>query len=89
LRIDPGTREVQLDGRPVDLTFKEFQLLHLLAANRDVVVSRKQIMAEIWHEDRVNSSRTLDTHINTLRNKLGASAWITTVRGVGYQLGQE
>lgn len=89
LRIDAGTREVRVDGQLVDLTLKEFQLLQLLASNRDLVVPRKQIMAEIWHEDRVRSSRTLDTHINTLRNKLGASSWITTVRGVGYQLRQE
>ncbi|HEY3749746.1 MAG TPA: helix-turn-helix domain-containing protein [Pseudonocardiaceae bacterium] len=44
-------------------------------------------MSDIWHENRVKSSRTLDTHINTLRNKLGDSTLITTVRGVGFQLG--
>jgi len=88
LQIDPATRQVWLDDQPVDLTFKEFQLLHLLASNREVVVRRGEIMSEIWQEDRVKSTRTLDTHINTLRNKLGGSAWITTVRGVGYQIGQ-
>lgn len=88
LQIDPGTREVRLDDQPVELTFKEFQLLHLLASHREVVVDRRRIMSEIWQEDRVKSTRTLDTHINTLRNKLGDNAWITTVRGVGYQIGQ-
>jgi DNA-binding response OmpR family regulator len=86
LQIDPGTREVRIGDRLVDLTLKEFQLLHLLASEREIVVSRKRIMSEIWHEKRVNSSRTLDTHVNTLRNKLGDSTLITTVRGVGFQL---
>jgi DNA-binding response OmpR family regulator len=87
LQIDPGAREVRVDGRLVDLTLKEFQLLHLLASEREIVVPRKRIMSDIWHENRVKSSRTLDTHINTLRNKLGDSTLITTVRGVGFQLG--
>jgi DNA-binding response OmpR family regulator len=87
LQIDSGTHEVHVHGRLVDLTRKEFQLLHLLASHYETVVSRKRIMAEIWHEDRVNSSRTMDTHVNTLRHKLGVSGWIITVRGVGFRLG--
>ncbi|WP_410606463.1 response regulator transcription factor [Amycolatopsis sp. lyj-109] len=87
LRIDVGKREVRLHDEPVELTRKEFQLLHLLASHHDAVVSRKRIMSEVWHEDRMRSSRTIDTHVNTLRQKLGAGTWIVTVRGVGFRLG--
>ncbi|MGW7538274.1 response regulator transcription factor [Amycolatopsis sp. NPDC054798] len=87
LRIDAGRREVRLHDRLVVLTRKEFQLLHLLAGNCEIVVTRKRIMAEVWQGARANTSRTVDTHVNTLRQKLGDSTWIITVRGVGFRLG--
>ena len=87
LRIDLGRHEVRIDDRLVELTQKEFQLLYLLAS-QEGTVSRKRIMSEVWQEDRVNSSRTVDTHVNTLRQKLGASTWVVTVRGVGFHIGR-
>lgn len=87
LRIESGTRQVCLDGRPVSVTRKEFDLLHLLASQPDTVISRKQIMSEVWGTELTKFSRTIDTHVSSLRNKLGASTWITTVRGVGFRLG--
>jgi DNA-binding response OmpR family regulator len=85
LRIDPSSREVQLGGRPIDMTRKEFDLLFLLASNPDTVVPRKRIMQQVWGDSW--SRRTVDTHVSSIRNKLGGSDWIVTIRGVGFRLG--
>jgi DNA-binding response OmpR family regulator len=66
---------------------KEFDLLYILAANPERVVSRKDLMKKVWESDGVMCSRTIDTHVSSLRAKLG-SEWIVTVRGVGYRIGQ-
>ncbi|MFJ5939192.1 response regulator transcription factor [Streptomyces cinereoruber] len=87
LHIDGRSREVRLDGRPVDMTSKEFELLYVLASTPERVVSRKELMAKVWESDRAASSRTIDTHVSSLRAKLGSSKWIVTVRGVGYKIG--
>lgn len=89
LRIDGGTREVVLRGRRIEVTAKEFDLLYALAANPAAVVSRKELMRTIWESDRADSSRTLDTHVSSLRSKLGSAGWIVTVRGVGYRMGSD
>ncbi|MFJ4717361.1 response regulator transcription factor [Streptomyces sp. NPDC088785] len=86
LHIDVGSREVSVDGRPVTLTRKEFDLLSLLAAHPGTVVSRKQLLKQVWGETW--SRRTVDTHVSSLRGKLGDGAWIVTVRGVGFKLGE-
>jgi DNA-binding response OmpR family regulator len=85
LRIDAGSREVSVAGRPVCVTRKEFDLLWLLAANPDAVVPRRQIMSQVWGDSW--SRRTVDTHVSSLRGKLGHNGWIITVRGVGFRLG--
>ncbi|NBM18892.1 response regulator transcription factor [Streptomyces sp. GC420] len=87
LHIDPRTREVRLRDRVIDVTSKEFELLYILAANSETVVSRKELMAKVWGSDWTQTSRTIDTHVSTLRAKLGCSRWIITVRGVGYRMG--
>jgi DNA-binding response OmpR family regulator len=87
LRVDAASRQVTVDGRSVELTRKEFQLLHLLASKPDSVIPRKQIMARVWGDSW--SQRTLDTHISSLRNKLGSGDSIITVRGVGFRLGDQ
>ncbi|MFB6889248.1 response regulator transcription factor [Kitasatospora sp. NPDC056327] len=87
LHIDLHAREIRLGGMPVEVTRKEFDLLHLLASQPDGVVSRRQIMAHVWHDSRSKPGRTIDTHVSSLRGKLGSSHWITTVRGVGFRLG--
>ncbi|MER8097938.1 response regulator transcription factor [Streptomyces goshikiensis] len=88
LRIDAGTREVLLAGRPVELTRKEFDLLHLLASQPEAVISRRQLMTQVWDDTWSHRGRTIDTHVSSLRGKLGASGWIVTVRGVGFRLGR-
>ncbi|WP_208024369.1 response regulator transcription factor [Amycolatopsis pithecellobii] len=90
LRIDTDAREVFKDGVPVRLTRKEFDLFCLFASQPDAVFSRRQLMMEVWGRPSTESgrTRTLDTHINSLRQKLGSSTWIVTVRGVGFRLGR-
>lgn len=85
LRIDVSSREVSLDGRTVKLTRKEFDLLLLLASHPDTVIPRKRLLQQVWGDSW--SRRTVDTHVSSLRSKLGASSWIITVRGVGFKLG--
>ncbi|CAL9374337.1 Sensor histidine kinase RcsC [Streptomyces sp. enrichment culture] len=86
LLIDVSARQVRLDGRPIDLTRKEFDLVRLLASQPDTVIPRKRIMQEVWGD--AWSRRTIDTHISNIRHKLGSPGWIMTVRGVGFQLGR-
>lgn len=87
LRINFSTREVCLNDQLINVTRKEFDLLYLLARQPETVVSRKQIMSQVWDVEWTGCSRTIDTHVNSLRKKLGASTWIITVRGVGFRFG--
>ncbi|MEU5361976.1 response regulator transcription factor [Streptomyces sp. NPDC005925] len=87
LHIDPRTREVRLRDRLIEVTSKEFELLHTLAANSHTVVTRQELMAKVWGSTWSKTSRTIDTHVSSLRAKLGSGGWIITVRGVGYRMG--
>lgn len=90
LAVDVKRRAVTVDGEPVILTYKEFELLCYLLENRGVVLSRDQILTKIWNYNYSGETRTVDVHIRTLRQKLGdAGALIETVRGVGYRLAQD
>ncbi|MEV7281113.1 response regulator transcription factor [Streptomyces sp. NPDC093111] len=86
LRIDAGARQVSLHGKQIDVTRKEFDVLYLLASNPGNVVPRKRLMQQIWGDSW--SRRTVDTHVSSLRNKLGCRDWIVTIRGVGFKLGK-
>lgn len=85
LEIDPAAREVRRGGVPVELTYKEFELLRLLVSRRGTVLTRDEIMTHVWGYEFAGESRTVDMHIKTLRQKLGGD-YITTVRGVGYKV---
>jgi DNA-binding response OmpR family regulator len=85
LRIDATAREVSVGDRPVVVTRKEFDLLYLLASRPGRVVTRKQIMHHVWGGSW--SQRTVDTHVSSLRGKLGLRDCIITIRGVGFRLG--
>ena len=88
LAVDVKRRAVTVDGEPVILTYKEFELLCYLLENRGVVLSRDQILTKIWDYNYSGETRTVDVHIRTLRQKLGdAGALIETVRG--YRLAQD
>ncbi|HEY6066990.1 MAG TPA: response regulator transcription factor [Thermoanaerobaculia bacterium] len=84
LRIDRARFEVAVDGHPVRLTKKEFDLLWYLVRNRARVVTRDTILARLWGYDADVETRTVDVHIRSLRRKLG-DRWIDTVVGVGYR----
>jgi two-component system alkaline phosphatase synthesis response regulator PhoP len=88
IAIDGSRREVFAEGGAVELTFKEYELLHYLLLNAGLVLTRDKIMRAVWDYSYEGESRTLDMHIRSLRKKLGASAaLIKTVRNVGYKLG--
>jgi DNA-binding response OmpR family regulator len=84
IRIDIAAHRVWRDGAELALRPKEFELLALLASQAGRVVTRERIMEQVWQTDWLGSTKTLDTHILSLRNKVGAEA-ITTLRGVGYR----
>ena len=88
LDIDEDTYVVRLRGVPLDLTFREFELLKYLATNPGRVFTRDHLLQEVWGYDYYGGTRTVDVHIRRLRAKLGAEyeALIGTVRGVGYKL---
>ena len=87
--MDPLRRTVTSCGHPVELTYKEFELLCYMMRNGDIVLSRTRLMENVWGFDFEGESRTVDMHIKTLRQKLGAGgSIIKTVRGVGYKVSQ-
>ncbi|WDZ90640.1 response regulator transcription factor [Nocardiopsis sp. HUAS JQ3] len=86
LTVDPGSRAASVGGAELQLTRKEFDLLALLVSRSPSVVARDQILDQVWGTAWETSSRTLDTHIGSLRAKLGRAVRIRTVRGVGYLL---
>jgi two-component system, OmpR family, phosphate regulon response regulator PhoB len=88
LRIDPATREVELDGQPVPLTAREFDLLAFLAGHPRQVFTRAQLLEQVWSSSsRWQSEATVTEHVHRLRHKL-AGRFLVTVRGVGYRLEQ-
>ena len=88
VRMDIKKHEVTVDGKQVALTLKEFELLEKLMRNQGIVLTRDQLLTEIWGYDFDGETRTVDVHIRTLRQKLGEKGEIIqTVRGVGYRVG--
>jgi DNA-binding response OmpR family regulator len=89
LEVDVARRKVVLDGRPVQLTYVEFELLRILAAQPGRVFSRKELLAELWGSSEYREPRTIDVHVRHLREKLerdpGEPELIQTVRGAGYR----
>jgi DNA-binding response OmpR family regulator len=90
LRVDAASREAELDGRPLELTRLEFDLLAHLAARPGTVVTKKELLADVWHTPYGGADKTVDVHLSWLRRKLGESAaaprYLHSVRGVGVKL---
>ena len=86
--IDVNAYTARLRGQIIDLTYKEFELLKYLAANQGRVLTRETLLDEVWGEDYIGGSRTVDVHVRRLRAKLGTEHdhLIGTVRNVGYRL---
>ena len=90
ISLDTKKHEVKVDGEQVVLTLKEFELLEKLIRNQGIVLTRDQLLTEIWGYDFDGETRTVDVHIRTLRQKLGEQgSLVKTVRGVGYRIGGE
>ena len=87
LHIDLANYKVFVGGRPVDLTYKEYELLRFLATNRDKVFTREALLNRVWGYDFYGGARTVDVHIRRLRSKIEdrAHTFIETVRNVGYR----
>ena len=83
--VNNAKHEVSIDGKSVELTYKEYELLSLFIANRGIVLTREIIMDEVWGTDYEGETRTIDMHVKTLRHKLGEyGSRIKTIRNVGY-----
>ena len=90
LRIDPGARTATLDGTGLELTPREFDLLHYLATRAGQVVTKRELLSEVWRVPYGGADKTVDVHLSWLRRKLGETAqeprYLHTVRGVGIRL---
>ena len=85
LTIDASSRSVLVDGKSINLTYKEFELLHMLMKNHDKVIERETFLKEIWGYEYYGESRTVDIHIKNLRAKLGRNGnHIVAIRSIGY-----
>lgn len=90
IEINDNTHIVKVNGIECECTFKEYELLKYLIANKGIVLTRERIMSRVWGTDYEGESRTVDMHIKTLRQKLGYSgSFIKTVRNVGYKIEKE
>lgn len=84
--IDKKAHEVKIDGEPVELSFKEFELLTYFVENAGIALSREKILNNVWNYDYFGDARTIDTHVKKLRSKLGTKEdYIHTVWGIGYK----
>ncbi len=85
VRVDREAREARVDGRELELTAKEFDLLAMLIENTGIVLSRERLLEEVWGMAYPGGTRTVDVHVAQLRRKLGVPELIRTVRGAGYK----
>ena len=85
--LDKSAHQVTIDGQPVELSFKEFELLEYFMENNKIALSREKILNHVWNYDYFGDARTIDTHVKKLRSKLGAKGeLIKTIWGMGYKL---
>jgi two-component system phosphate regulon response regulator PhoB len=87
--LDVDRHVVAVNGMPIELTATEFKLLHLLMERRGRIQTREHLLVHVWNYETEIETRTVDTHIRRLREKLGTeAAWIETIRGVGYRMAE-
>ena len=86
IEINKAAHIVRIDGNPVELSYKEFELLTYFAENQGIALSREKILNNVWNYDYFGDARTIDTHVKKLRSKLGDKGdYIKTVWGMGYK----
>lgn len=84
--VDKAAHQVTIDGKPVDLSYKEFELLSYFIDNQGIALSREKILNNVWNYDYFGDARTIDTHVKKLRSKLGDKGeYIRTIWGMGYK----
>ncbi len=89
IKLDKVAHQCYVDGQPIELSFKEYELLAYFMENQGVALSRETILNHVWNYDYYGEPRTIDTHVKKLRSKMGAAGdLITTIRGMGYKLEQ-
>ena len=85
--VDKAAHIVTIDGKEIDLSFKEFELLTYFMENRSIALSREKILNHVWNYDYFGDARTIDTHVKKLRSKMGSKGeFIKTIWGMGYKL---
>lgn len=86
IELDKTAHQVKIDGKIVDLSFKEFELLSYFVTNQGVALSREKILNNVWNYDYFGDARTIDTHVKKLRSKMGEKGnYIKTIWGLGYK----
>lgn len=86
IRIDKAAHQVTIDGEPVELSYKEFELLAYFVENQGLALSREKILNHVWNYDYFGDARTIDTHVKKLRSKMGEKGeYIKTIWGMGYK----
>lgn len=86
IRIDKAAHQVTIDGEPVELSYKEFELLTYFVENQGLALSREKILNHVWNYDYFGDARTIDTHVKKLRSKMGEKGeYIKTIWGMGYK----
>lgn len=86
IRIDKAAHSVTIDGKSVDLSYKEFELLTYFLENKGIALSREKILNSVWNYDYFGDARTIDTHVKKLRSKMGEKGdYIKTIWGMGYK----
>ena len=86
IEMDVNAHQVKIDGEPIELSFKEFELLHYFVVNQGVALSREKILNNVWNYDYFGDARTIDTHVKKLRSKLkDKGEYIKTIWGMGYK----
>ena len=84
--VDKAAHQVTIDGKPVELSFKEFELLTYFVENQGIALSREKILNAVWNYDYYGDARTIDTHVKKLRSKMGDKGeLIRTIWGMGYK----
>ena len=87
ITVDKAAHQVKIDGKEIDLSFKEFELMAYFVENQGIALSREKILNNVWNYDYFGDARTIDTHVKKLRSKMGEKGnYIKTIWGMGYKL---
>ena len=90
IEMDKAAHQVKIDGKPIELSYKEFELLAYFLENRGIALSRERILNNVWNYDYFGDARTIDTHVKKLRSKMGEKGeLIKTIWGMGYKLEED